>query len=47
MGRDLVAVDATCCRVLGIDPSKVEYLKLAADREGVIAEDRIQVVRLG
>lgn len=46
MGRDMVAVDATCCRFLGIDPTKVEYLKLAADREGVIAEDRIQVIRL-
>lgn len=31
MGRDLVAVDATCCRIMGIDPEKVEYLKLAAD----------------
>jgi uncharacterized protein (DUF362 family) len=47
MGRDLVAVDATCCRRMGIDPAQVEYLQLAADREGVVAEDRIQVVRLG
>lgn len=31
MGRDLVAVDATCCRIMGINPEKVEYLKLAAD----------------
>jgi uncharacterized protein (DUF362 family) len=31
MGRDLVAVDATCCRIMGINPDKVEYLKLAAD----------------
>lgn len=31
MGRDLVAVDATCCRIMGIDPEKIEYLKLAAD----------------
>ena len=30
MGRDLVAVDATCCRIMGIDPEKVEYLRLAA-----------------
>jgi uncharacterized protein (DUF362 family) len=28
-GRDLVAVDATCCRVMGIDPEKLLYLKLA------------------
>lgn len=30
-GRDLLAVDATCCRMMGIDPAKVEYLQLAAD----------------
>lgn len=29
-GRDLVAVDATCCRMMGIDPAKVEYLANAA-----------------
>jgi uncharacterized protein (DUF362 family) len=28
-GADMVAVDATCCHVMGIDPSRVEYLKLA------------------
>jgi len=31
MGRDLVAVDATCCRIMGIDPEKVTYLRQAAD----------------
>jgi uncharacterized protein (DUF362 family) len=31
MGHDLVAVDATCCRIMGIDPEKVEYLRLAAE----------------
>ena len=31
MGQDLVAVDATCCRIMGIDPEKVEYLRMAAD----------------
>lgn len=30
-GRDLLAVDATCCRMMGIDPSKIEYLQGAAD----------------
>jgi uncharacterized protein (DUF362 family) len=30
MGSDLVAVDATCCRVMGIDPEKVNYLRMAA-----------------
>ncbi|MDQ6698758.1 MAG: DUF362 domain-containing protein, partial [Acidobacteriota bacterium] len=27
MGRDLVAVDATCCRIMGIDPEEIEYLR--------------------
>ncbi len=26
MGRDLRAVDATCCRIMGIDPTRLEYL---------------------
>ncbi len=30
MGRDLRAVDATCCRIMGLDPLKVEYLRQAA-----------------
>lgn len=30
MGRDLVAVDSTCCRIMGIDPEKVSYLRMAA-----------------
>jgi uncharacterized protein (DUF362 family) len=30
MGSDLVAVDSTCCRVMGIDPEKVNYLRMAA-----------------
>jgi uncharacterized protein (DUF362 family) len=32
-GADMVAVDATCCRVMGIDPSKVPYLRLTEDRQ--------------
>ena len=28
MGADLVAVDATCCRLMGIDPQRVPYLEL-------------------
>ena len=35
MGSDLAAVDATCCRVMGIDPEKIEYLRLAAARRQV------------
>jgi uncharacterized protein (DUF362 family) len=41
LGRDLVAVDATCCRIMGINPEKVEYLALAADL-GHLHTDRIE-----
>lgn len=42
MGNDLPAVDATCCRIMGIDPSKIEYLQMAEDRLGVVEESRIE-----
>ena len=42
MGSDLPAVDATCCRIMGIDPAQIEYLKMAADRLGVVDEGRIE-----
>ncbi|HUA83589.1 MAG TPA: DUF362 domain-containing protein [Bryobacteraceae bacterium] len=42
MGSDLPAVDATCCRIMGIDPAKVLYLTMAADRLGVTDETRIE-----
>jgi uncharacterized protein (DUF362 family) len=41
MGSDLVAVDSTCCRVMGIDPEKVGYLRMAADL-GHVRPERIQ-----
>jgi uncharacterized protein (DUF362 family) len=28
-GRDPVSVDATCCRLMGIEPEQIEYLQLA------------------
>lgn len=37
MGRDLVAVDATCSRVLGLSPKKIDYLRLSGVH-GVLAE---------
>jgi uncharacterized protein (DUF362 family) len=45
-GGDPVAVDATCCRIMGIDPMKVRYLQLAARRgkETEISEDYIRQV---
>ena len=42
MGGDLPAVDATCCRIMGIDPSRVEYLRMASDSLGITAEPRIE-----
>ena len=41
MGSDLVSVDATCCRIMGIDPEKVGYLRMAADL-GHVRASRIQ-----
>jgi uncharacterized protein (DUF362 family) len=42
-GSDPVAVDATCCRIMQIDPMQIRYLQLAAHRgsEAQIAEDHI------
>jgi uncharacterized protein (DUF362 family) len=34
-GSDVAAVDATCCRIMGIDPTKIEYLKLARGPENL------------
>jgi uncharacterized protein (DUF362 family) len=41
-GRDLVAVDATCCRIMGIDPNQIKYLELAAGRE--ITENSVRQI---
>ena len=50
MGSDLAAVDATCCRIMGIDPAKVEYLNMAAAEglgnvEETLIEQRGEKVR--
>jgi len=42
MGSDPVAVDATCARVIGLDPEKIEYLKPAAEFLGIIDPSRIE-----
>jgi len=34
-------VDSTCCRIMGIDPSKVEYLRRAAEF-GHVEQSRIE-----
>jgi uncharacterized protein (DUF362 family) len=41
MGADLVAVDATCSRIMGINPERLAYLKLAEER-GNMAESSIE-----
>jgi uncharacterized protein (DUF362 family) len=41
MGRNLPAVDATCTRIMGIDPYKIPYLKLASGRLGTIRDSNI------
>jgi uncharacterized protein (DUF362 family) len=42
MGTNLPAVDATCARLMRIDPGRVEYLVLASGRLGPIAESHIE-----
>jgi uncharacterized protein (DUF362 family) len=43
MGADLVAVDATCCRLMQLDPARVGYLSLAHQKKlGNLAEAGIR-----
>jgi len=43
MGSDLVAVDATCCRLMQLDPERVAYLVMAHRKKlGQLAAARIQ-----
>ncbi len=41
MGSDLVAVDSTCCRIMGLNPDKIAYLSQGADL-GHSAEKKIE-----
>ena len=41
-GRDPVAVDATCCRIMKIDPLRIGYLRLATINPAVLAEENIE-----
>ena len=41
MGPDVVAVDSTCARIIGIDPMKVPYLTVAGEFLGNLASDKI------
>lgn len=42
VGANLPAVDATAARIIGLDPERIAYLGMAADRLGPIAERRIK-----
>jgi len=42
MGRNLPAVDATCARIMGINPLRIPYLDMAAGRLGPIREANIR-----
>ncbi len=45
MGCDLVAVDATCCRLMQLDPEKVPYLVLGNQKKlGLLAEKQIEQI---
>jgi uncharacterized protein (DUF362 family) len=45
MGTDLVAVDATCCRLMQVDPHKIGYLGLGhRKRLGLLAETQVRQV---
>lgn len=41
-GNDPVAVDATCCRVMGLRPEKVKYLADAGTLLGHLAKEKIE-----
>jgi len=41
MGRNLPAVDATCARLMGINPHRIKYLSMAAKMLGPINEPHI------
>jgi uncharacterized protein (DUF362 family) len=42
MGRNFTSVDATCCRIMGIDPYKVSHLERADNWLGPIGERAIE-----
>jgi uncharacterized protein (DUF362 family) len=42
MSQDVVAADATCCRVIGLDPARLPYLAEAQHFLGNIDANRIE-----
>jgi uncharacterized protein (DUF362 family) len=43
IGTDLPAVDATCARIMGLVPERIDYLRLASDNGATLEADRIQL----
>ena len=43
-GRDLRAVDATCCRIMRINPLQIGYLQLSADSQSHVLERNIKQI---
>jgi uncharacterized protein (DUF362 family) len=43
-GRDPVAVDATCCRIMAVDPFKIRYLLVSAGPQSHIEEGNIRQI---
>jgi uncharacterized protein (DUF362 family) len=42
-GRDPISVDATCCRLMGIEPERVNYLRLAGGGSRIAEASVLQV----
>jgi uncharacterized protein (DUF362 family) len=42
MGRNFPAVDATCARIMGVNPQRVDHLADSSGRLGAIREENIQ-----
>ncbi len=42
MGADVVAVDATCARIMGLDPAKIRYLREASRFLGLVEPGKIR-----
>ena len=45
MGADLIAVDASCCRLMGLPAERIGHLALGAEKRlGRLAADRIEQI---
>jgi uncharacterized protein (DUF362 family) len=43
-GSDTAAVDATCCRIMGIDPLRLRYMQMAAGPQSQVVEANIRQI---